>query len=160
MKFKIHFNGKYKYAVNYSRYLGVPELLRAREETGVEKLSAERITPEYVYLQRYYVEVPIDEELAVKLYENHRYFDDGHILTVDVPGGSLNRFVHLVTRIERDETTGEVKKVRFVPTLYEEYLVEEWIEAGAPLEWDPSGNAETEGDEPESEDEYEECECD
>lgn len=133
MIFEVDF--KYKplseYPINIpSRHVGLNYLDRAREETGVKDLCAEKVAGE-VSCYRRCVSMGISEEIA----RTSGHFLECGSIEVTCKGGHLNLFVSDVMVVKNDDTTGEIKSVSSEHQLDEQAVLDAWREAGYPLEW-------------------------
>ena len=64
-------------------------------------------------------------------------FYDSYLINIQVPGKSLNHFAKLIPVPDVDLETGEIKSVKWRYEVDEQAILEAWLAAGHPLEWDP-----------------------
>ena len=126
MKFKIAIGSNSVHIPSSS--LGLDFLDKAREASGVSNLKPE-LVEEYLY-QRTYVD-PIYVSEAVARASGH--FQESCEIFLRSPSGFLNRFYSVVPVVERDETTGEVKRVRPQHHFNCKKFLQWWREHGYPL---------------------------
>ncbi len=144
MRFVVGFRSSTGWATQIkSHNLGLNWLDRAREEAGLPALEVERVSSRIPSLQRD-PEVVLTEEQARAAGEV--FLNDCEVW-VKVPKGALNRFCKTRVEITRREESGEITNVSPAWEIQERELVSAWLEAGAPLDWDPT-DAES-GPEPE-----------
>lgn len=134
MKFVIRFTGEgYYSAIDLpEKRLGLQHLDLARQAVGVPYLAAERVKGKVDGVYENPVVVVTEEQAR-----RSGRFEESYLLEVTVPGGALNKYMHLHAIPRVDETTGEVREVVFAYKLDENELIEDWLSAGAPISWNP-----------------------
>ena len=136
MQFKVRFVHGSKHVVyKKGRTLGLRDVDRIRHELGVPELSLERIDNNVWTYYKYEVAVPLTEEQA-------RQANGGFLCSdtvrVQVPERSLTKYVIECIRSEKNKETGEIEKVWIEYNVDRNTLLNDWLAAGAPEEWDPS----------------------
>ena len=146
MEFVVRFRSKEQYAVDLpNRGVGLKYLLYVREKLGLE-IPEERVNSYIVNIHRN-PEVVIPSSRILSDDRLKELFYDKQKVVVGVPQGSLNKYSTISLKVDKDEATGEVKYVNLYFDLTEdneEKILEDWIAAGCPLEWDPNNQDEME----------------
>ena len=135
MKFMVYFKTKSRMldvrVCNLSQQrLGIEFLDQAREATNLPDLEAARVNS-YLPYYTHDVDVEISEESARK----SKLFQKTNTVDVFLPHNALNRYVHIVPNIRRDDKTGEILDVSPEYHVDEKAVLTAWEESGYPTEW-------------------------
>lgn len=117
--------------IDINIYRGGLNLLdRAREFVGIPNLLPESVDDCTYGFREMIVDIEIDEDTARK----SNLFSESSIAKVMVPSHSLEKY--LDTKPYLDQQDGRIM-VRWKLFLDTKRVVEEWIAAGCPAEWNP-----------------------
>jgi len=160
MKFRVYFIAQgWGYSAIYvpERETTLRDLLRIRKELNLAKFPEERVVSKVEKVESKGLSIVIPSSLILSNERLTSLFMDRQSIDVSVPNCGLNRFITTVIETDKDNETGEIKKARLKVVLTEEgekKILEEWIAAGCPLEWDPRKENDSKNeDENENEDE-------
>ncbi len=143
MEFKVcfrsgNFIGDEKAIKHTTRIVGLKFLDQARRETNSPQLSPQIVAGSCVMDGRN----PCFDltEWEVRTAKSHCFDETTHV-TVKVPSGSLNKYLALDMQISWNPQNGLVAAVAPALVIDRDQLIDDWLSAGAPLQWDP-GEAE------------------
>lgn len=134
MIFLVHFRGKaaFERVVDLSsREIGLEGVSQIREHLGLEKLPLSVIdgtTASSFFSPR----IKISEEEALR----SEQFSDRNTIEVVVPHRGLNRFVEKTVKAEKADD-GQILRAGLAWEIDNQAVINAWLEAGAPLKWDP-----------------------
>jgi len=131
MELEVRFRGSDGYALEMPlRGVGLNLVDKFREKEN-NMLELKRFSG-FIEEIRKDVKISIDEQLAR---ESNLFGEVNHV-TVTVRDGLLNSYINIGWDTERNETTGEIKFVKFKYILDEDAVLQAWKEAGFPTEWE------------------------
>lgn len=135
MKFTVKFRSIGSiYAIAFSgKNVGYKALLQARKVTGVKDL-----TPDLVNggINSMHVDpkINVPEKGYPQIFQTG-FFDEDHNRSVIVPSQSLTKYVQFTPEWEIDDETGAVRSFRFIPWYDEDEILNDWLLAGCPENW-------------------------
>ena len=133
MKFLVIFKSDLNYAASRKpTVVGLAFLRQARCDAGAPDLPLARVraTVRGMYIDP---EVSLTETEAS---EAKHYEYTSHVV-VTVPDSSLNEYISIQSKVDRNSATGEINYVQPIYTIDKDLLKADWLKAGAPLEWEP-----------------------
>lgn len=132
MVFKVNFICDRGYvAIGYHKTTGLRHVALIRKELGVE-LPLYRIEEGTDPIYYSSIQLELTEEQAIEAGR----FEEASNVHVTIPAESLNHRIEEVVKWKADQQTGEILTGSITYTFEKEGLVDEWIKAGAPLNWE------------------------
>jgi len=116
-------------------HVGLEFVDRVRRELDEPELPLNKIDDFVRHDWARYVSVELTEERARGLVGRYGYF-----CVVAVPRRSLDRYVVIGYKVERNDYSGEIERVVPRWTVDTQRLFADWEAAGCPLVWTPPGH--------------------
>lgn len=113
------------------KFLGLTWLDQARKDAGVPGLDID-IVNNFVGGWHLSPSIPIPEEVARK----SGLFENSPEVEVTVRNKALNRFASIETKIRNNDETGGIAKVLPEYEIDREAILQAWIAAGYPIQWE------------------------
>lgn len=134
MKFTVTFEAQNAAVRVNPRDIGLSGLDLIRRELGAPRLPMERVRDQsYGTIDN--PRIALSEEDARRA----GHFENANSVSVKVPDDSLVGYVRPHVVAQRDNVTGEIIHAWIEYRVDESSIVRDWLNAGAPLEWDPRG---------------------